>query len=138
MPVYQNSCQKKKSLKFLMLHRYFAFFSSKYFNLIVILSTLKSTSLDENIRCASKWLILTKRTQNLESVNLKCVSYARSIPVPLKTCTWGLEKCQVPTPNKATLYYTAKLLFHQSPTRHGHYNCDCSLVLDTVTVTTEQ
>ena len=63
----------------------FAFFSWKYLNLIAILSTLGSTSLDEFIKCASKWFILRQKTQNLEVVNLKCVTYAQPIPLPLNT-----------------------------------------------------
>ena len=59
--------------------RHFTFF------LITILSTLESTSLDETIWCASKWFILTQITQNLEPVNLKCVTYAQPIPLPLHT-----------------------------------------------------
>ena len=35
--------------------------------------------------CASGWFILTQRTQNLEFVNLKCVTYAWSIPLPLNS-----------------------------------------------------
>ena len=37
--------------------------------------TFESTSLDETIRCASKWFILTQRTQKLDFVNLKCVTH---------------------------------------------------------------
>ena len=40
------------------------------------------TSLDETIRCASKWFIPTNT--NLDFVDLKCVSYARTIPLPFK------------------------------------------------------
>ena len=32
-------------------------------------------------RCASKWFILTQRTQKLEFVNFKYVTYARPIPL---------------------------------------------------------
>ena len=52
-------------------------------NYIAILCTLESTSLEETNRCASKWFILTQKTQNLEFVNLKCVSYAQLIPLAL-------------------------------------------------------
>ena len=50
---------------------------------MVILSTLESTTLDETSRCASKWFILALKTQNLELVNLKCVTYAQPIPLSL-------------------------------------------------------
>ena len=61
------------------------FFHKKYFNLIVILSTLESTSLNKTIKCALKWFILTQRMRNLEFVNLKCVTYAQPIPLPLRS-----------------------------------------------------
>ena len=48
-----------------------------------ILSTLESTTLDETIRCASKWLIVALKTQNLELVSIKCVTYAQPIPLSL-------------------------------------------------------
>ena len=48
---------------------------------MAILST--STTLDEIIRCASKWFILTQQVQNLELVNLKCVTYTQPIPLSL-------------------------------------------------------
>ena len=50
---------KEKSSKFLTLHLPFCPFLSekKYSHCMVILSTLESTSLDETIRCASKWFI---------------------------------------------------------------------------------
>ena len=49
---------------------------------MAILSTLEHTTLDKTIRCASKWFTLTlKNTQNLELVNLKCVTYAQPIPL---------------------------------------------------------
>ena len=51
---------------------------------MAILSTLKSTTLDETIRCTSKWFILTSKMQNMELVNLKCVSNAQPIPLSLK------------------------------------------------------
>ena len=47
------------------------------------MSTLESTTFDETLRCASKWLVLTQKTQNLESVNVKCVAYAQPIPLSL-------------------------------------------------------
>ena len=49
------------------------------------MGTLESPSLDETIRCALKWFILTRRTQNLEFVNLKCVTYTQHIPLPLNS-----------------------------------------------------
>ena len=53
---------------------------------MAILSTLESTSLDETIRCASKWFIL-RQLQNLELLNLKCVTYTQPIPLPLTILT---------------------------------------------------
>ena len=48
---------------------------------MAILSTLESTTLDETIRCTSKWFILKfKKKQNLKLVILKCVTYAQPIP----------------------------------------------------------
>ena len=49
------------------------------------LSTFESTTLDKTIRFASKWFILTQKTQNLEMVNLKSVTYAQPIPLSLIT-----------------------------------------------------
>ena len=48
---------------------------------MAILSTLESTTLDEAIRCTSKWFISTLKMQNLELVNLKCVTYVQPIPL---------------------------------------------------------
>ena len=45
--------------------------------------TLKSNNLDENFECTSRWFILDQRTQNLEFVSLKCVTYTQSSWVPL-------------------------------------------------------
>ena len=78
---------KKNRLKFLTLHSLVCLFSYKYFNLIAVRSTLKSTSFDETIRCAWKWSILTQRTQNLQFVNRKCVTFEQPIPLPL---TYGI------------------------------------------------
>ena len=36
------------------------FYQKKYSNCMAILSTLEFSTLDETIRCASKWLILAK------------------------------------------------------------------------------
>ena len=56
---------------------------------MAILSTLESTTHDENIRCASKWFILAQRMHNLEFVSLKCVAYTQPIPLPLtKVSNW--------------------------------------------------
>ena len=41
------------------------------------------------ITYASKWFILTQRTQNLQYINIKCVAYAQPITLPLN---WSLEK----------------------------------------------
>ena len=71
-------------------------FSSKYFNYTAILSTLETTSRDETIRSASKWFIQTQRTRNLQSVNLKCVTYhAYTQPIPLPLNSFQLEMLQV-------------------------------------------
>ena len=45
-------------------------------------STLETTSLDETIRSASKWFILTQRTQTLQIVNFRYVFYVQPIPLP--------------------------------------------------------
>ena len=58
--------------------------------LMVILSTLKSATLDETIRCASKYFILTLKNAKLELVNLKCLTYAQPIPLPLSVHNWVL------------------------------------------------
>ena len=51
---------------------------------MAILSSLESSTLDETLRCASEWFMLTlKKTQNLELVNLKCIIYAQPI-LPLR------------------------------------------------------
>ena len=61
------------------------------------MGTLESSTLDETIKCASKWFIFFKmvhfniKTQNLELVNLKCVTYAQIIPLSL-TATGKNEK----------------------------------------------
>ena len=41
------------------------------------------------MRCTLKWFILTQRTQNLEFVNLQCVTHTQPIPLPLTTVRWG-------------------------------------------------
>ena len=51
---------------------------------MAIVRTLKFPALDETVRNASKWFILTfKKNQNLVVINLKCVTYAQPIHVPL-------------------------------------------------------
>ena len=52
---------------------------------MAILSTLESSTLNETIRSASKWFILTlkKKKQNLEFVNPECVPNAQPIPLSL-------------------------------------------------------
>ena len=42
---------------------------------MAILSTFESTILNETIRRASEWFMLTLKTQNLELVNLNGVTY---------------------------------------------------------------
>ena len=55
---------------------------------MVILSTLESTSLDKNTRCASRWYMFNVKTQNLKVVNLKCITYAQPIPLSLRVRTF--------------------------------------------------
>ena len=50
---------------------------------MVILGTLESTSPNELVRCSLKWFIFNIKTQNLEFVNLKRVTYAQPIPEAL-------------------------------------------------------
>ena len=45
---------------------------------------MESTSLDETVGCATKWVILTQSMQNLEFVYLKCVTYSQPIHLPLR------------------------------------------------------
>ena len=47
---------------------------------MAILSTLESTTYSKTVRYALKWFILTQKTQNLELVNLKRVTYTQPIP----------------------------------------------------------
>ena len=67
---YIRTHSEENRVKFLTLHSPFCLFLIKrrYLN-------LESTSLEKNIRCASKWFILTQRMQNPEFVHLKCVTY---------------------------------------------------------------
>ena len=60
---------------------------------MTILSTFESPTFDETIKCASKWFILTWKTQNLEVINLKCMTYAQ--PFLSQDCTDidSLVKC---------------------------------------------
>ena len=50
---------------------------------MIILSILESTYLDESIKCSSRWFILAQGMQNVEIVNLKCITYTQLIWVPL-------------------------------------------------------
>ena len=60
---------KRNRLEFLTFFRHFAFLSEKHTQTeFAILTTLESTTLDETIRCASKWFILTQNPQNLNLV----------------------------------------------------------------------
>ena len=86
MPVHQESYRRRNRLKFLkLLLLFLPFYQKKYSNWMAILNTLEPTALDDTISFASKWFILTSKGQNLELVNLKCVTYAQSIPLSLKT-----------------------------------------------------
>ena len=62
---------------------------------MVILSTLESTDIDKTIKCTSRWFILVQRMQNLEFVNLKCVTYTQPIWVSLrvKCFIWKSQVC---------------------------------------------
>ena len=55
--------QKRNRLKVLTLHSPFCLFDrkKKYPNWMVSMNTLESTTLDEPIRCASKWLIFASQ-----------------------------------------------------------------------------
>ena len=76
---------RKNCQKFLTLHSPFCLFliflKTKLPPLGVL--SLESTSFDDTIICASKWFILTQRAQNLDLVDLSCVTYAQPIPLPL-------------------------------------------------------
>ena len=74
---------EEKCLKFLTLHLPFCLFLIKILQLNCHPEYFKSTSLDETIRRASKWFILTQRMQNQEFVNLKRVTYAQLIHLAL-------------------------------------------------------
>ena len=52
------------------------------------------------------------KMQNLQFINLKCVAYTQPIWVTLTILDVKYLQFHL---------YTAKLLFHQSPTRHSHY-----------------
>ena len=87
---------KKTRLKFLTLHSPFCFFLIKILKTnLPFLSTLESISLDETIRCASKWFTLTQRNQNLEFVDLKCVTYTQLIPLSLIRFQFEMQKYQM-------------------------------------------
>ena len=57
----------------------------KYSNWLAILSTLEPTTLKETIRSASKWFTftITQKMQNLELVNLECLTYEQPITLSL-------------------------------------------------------
>ena len=77
MPYLRTHTEEKLSqisnITFASLH----FSHKNTYNYIAILSTFESTSLDETIRCTSKWSIRTQRMQNVKFINLKCVTYAQ-------------------------------------------------------------
>ena len=50
---------------------------------MAILNILEYTTLDETNKCALKLIILTKKLQNLELVNLKYVTYAQTLLLSL-------------------------------------------------------
>ena len=57
---------KRDRPKFLTLHSPFCLLIiKKYWNWMAILSTLKSTSLDETNKCALKWFIVTLKTSSV-------------------------------------------------------------------------
>ena len=74
---YIRTHTKEKRLKYYFWHLvrpFFLFLIKKKWKKIVILSFLVSKSLDETIRCASKWFVVTQRTQALQLVNLLSVT----------------------------------------------------------------
>ena len=76
MTVHQNSFRRKLSK---ISNITFAILPFSHKNTLTKLPSCVLWSLiflDETVKCASKWFILTQRTQNLEFVNLKCVTYA--------------------------------------------------------------
>ena len=76
--------EKKKRRQFLTSHLASRIFASIFWYLLATLSALESTFLDETSRYASRWFILAQRTQNLEFVNHKYVTYTQPIiRVPL-------------------------------------------------------
>ena len=74
---YIRTNTKQNHLTLLTLHpRHFAFLSVKILKLNGHPGTLESTNhLDVSIKCASRWFIQAQWMQNLEFVNLKCVTY---------------------------------------------------------------
>ena len=72
---------KKNCLKFQHYISHFAHANTLNYHL----EYFESTSLFY----ASKWFILTQRTQNLQFVNIKCAAYAQPITLPLN---WSLGK----------------------------------------------
>ena len=87
MPMYQNSSRRKKSQICAISVAILLFFLSKFFNWLVILSSLESTLCDKTIKCVSNWFILAQITQNIEFINLKHVSYTQRIWVSLNSST---------------------------------------------------
>ena len=81
----EEKLSKTSNITFAILSSYQ---KKKTLNRMPVLSTFESITLDETIRSASKWLIWTWKTQNLELLNLRCVTYAQPIPVSLTAHNW--------------------------------------------------
>ena len=67
--------------------------------------SLESTFIDETIRHASKWFTPAQRTQNLEFVNLKCVTSTQPIPVP-----FNLTILCIPVVSEKIIQFSIKYL----------------------------
>ena len=82
MPVYQKSyslhTKEKPSKISIITFAILPFYQEK-----ILKQNDQSTALDESIKSASRWFILAQITQNLEFVNLKCITYTQHIWVPL-------------------------------------------------------
>ena len=87
---------KKKPQNFLTLHSPFCIFLHQItLKLNCHPSNLESTFLEKNIRYTSRWFILqcSPKMQNLEFINIKCVTYTQPIWTPLKYCRDTMMSC---------------------------------------------
>ena len=85
----KKNCSKISNITFTIL----PFSHKNTLTKLFMPNTLESTSLDEIIRCPTKWFILSQRMQNLEYINLMCVTYAQPIPLLLtiETKKWNRD-----------------------------------------------